>query len=164
MQLGNNLALTNVSRNKFDSPKWRRHLALWVMENGYNSKSRIRIEPKANGKVKNTDGLDETIILNVFADLTKDGNKEVMLEDQLPKLESGRVLLPGTEGKKPGLETPVWITYEDGSKACYYAAAWVPEFLSEVLKFPKSEYADQVDCLTQAMRNELRTKIPWDKF
>lgn len=163
------LYLTALSRNRYDSPKWRRHLVEWVMAHGYTSESRIRIEPKANGvsqiqELRN--GLEyggQMHRLNIVPDQTKDGGKEVMVENALPKLETGAVLLPGSDHPLPGhgWTTALNVPQPDGSNALKYVPEWVPAFLQECITFPKSEYADQVDCLTQAIRNQLRVSL-WD--
>lgn len=171
------LDLLGVSRNRLISPKWRRHLVMWTAEHGYSNKSKIRIEPKANGKQQIQEirqGIrikTKSYTLNVLPDKTKDGSKEVMVENALVKLETGQVRLPGSEYPKTcvmkvggqvitvPLTTPITITREDKSKFKMFTVPWVAVFLHECMAFPKTEFKDQVDCLTQAIRNELRTRV-----
>lgn len=88
-------------------------------------RSRIYIENKSNGpstqqllKV----GTNFAVLLE-----TPKGSKEERLQNELPSLESGRVLLP-------------------------HSGLWVDDFIAHVCGFPKMKHDEEVDCLTGAMR------------
>jgi predicted phage terminase large subunit-like protein len=88
-------------------------------------RSRIYIENKSNGRTTQQLLKKDTTMAVILEN--PEGDKEERLENELPSIEAGRVLLPIGE-------------------------LWVDDFKSQLLGFPKMKHDEEVDCLTGAMR------------
>lgn len=153
------LYILNMSRNRLESPAWRRHLVEYVYANWYTESSRIYIEPMANGKQqiqelrKGVEHEGETHYLNIIeAPLPPRAGKEERVENQKPKLEAGKVLLP--EGN-----VLMVVAFENGDTANVHVQPWVPIAMEEWLAFPNADHDDTVDCLEGSMRWGLRRSV-----
>ena len=100
----------------------------WVQKNGYTSKSRIFVEPKASGK-----SIVQTLVretgLNIREDKPPTKDKVARVSDISASLESGRVSLLNGD--------------------------WNREFLEQLTKFPAAKHDDMVDCLVMAVNKEI---------
>ena len=101
------------------------------MENGYNTESTIRIEPKANG-LSVIDQLQETTHLNITKTPTPTEDKETRLNAASPSVECGRVIL--------------------------VTGQWNEEFIAEVCGFPNKTHDEYVDLLCYAVQYHLKTQ------
>jgi len=100
----------------------------WVSKNGYTSRSRIYVEPKASGK-SIVQTLKKETGLNVKEDKPPSKDKVARVQDISASLESGRVSL--LKGK------------------------WNEEFLQQLVRFPSAKHDDMVDCLVMAVNNNM---------
>jgi len=98
--------------------------------NGYNSRSRIVVEPKASG-LSVIQQLKKETGLNVIADKAPKDSKVTRVNAVSAIIESGRVLLPES-------------------------ANWVDAFIHECSVFPNGSHDDQVDCLVGAINQSFR--------
>ena len=87
--------------------------------------SRIFIENKSNGRVTKQILERETNYSIILENIK--GGKQERLENELPSLEAGRVLLPKGD-------------------------FWVDDFIEQIKGFPMMAHDEEVDCLTGAMR------------
>lgn len=157
------LYILAMSRNRLESPEWRRHLVEFVRSNWYTEASRVYIEPKANGKQQIQElrqGVEhdgETHYLNIIeAPLPPNSGKEERIENQKPKLEAGKVLLP--EG-----QALLVVTMDTGETYSIHVQPWVLVAMEEWLSFPNADHDDTVDCLEGSMRWGLRVSV-YDKI
>lgn len=109
-------------------PELVKFIPEWAKKNGYTSKSRIFVEPKASGK-----SIVQTLIretgLNVREDKSPTKDKVARVADVSATLESGRVSL--LEGE------------------------WNKVFLDQLTRFPAAKHDDMVDCLVMAVNKEI---------
>ena len=101
----------------------------WVAEKWLNgSRSKVWIENKSNGR-STKQLLDNATNLSVMLENIK-YKKHERVENELPVLEAGRVLLP-------------------------IGDSWVEDFMQQCLTFPNATHDEEVDCLTGAIRTGL---------
>ena len=134
----NTLYIRNILRVWQEFPDFLNSLTNFVIENGYSEKSKIYIEPKANGisiiqsirKFTRLNVLEERIEpTSVYADFYS-RDKLARVTTVLPILEAERVRLLAN-------------------------APFVKEFLDEISLFPNSKHQDQVDTLVMIARELL---------
>jgi len=134
----NTVYIRNIMRVWQEFPDFLNSLTNFVIENGYTDKSRIYIEPKANGisviqsirKFTRLNVVEERIEpTSVYADFySKD--KIARVTTILPILEAERVRLLANAG-------------------------FIKEFINELTLFPNSQHQDQVDTLVMIARELL---------
>ena len=122
--IGDNLYVTCAKKVNMKFPELCRFIPQYVRENGYNNRSSIRIEPKANG-LSVIDQLIEYTGLNVVATPSPKDGKETRLNAASPFVECGRVNLV------------------DGD--------WNGIFVDEVCGFPAKPHDEFVDLLCYAI-------------
>jgi len=109
-------------------PELVKFIPQWVKKNGYTTKSRIFVEPKASGK-----SIVQTLVretgLNVKEDKPPTKDKVARVSDISASLESGRVSLLNGD--------------------------WNREFLDQLTRFPAAKHDDMVDCLVMAVNKEI---------
>ena len=130
-KLGNDLYITHAKKVNMKFPDLIRFMPEYVMENGYNTESTIRIEPKANG-LSVIDQLQETTHLNITKTPTPTEDKETRLNAASPSVECGRVIL--------------------------VTGQWNEEFIAEVCGFPNKTHDEYVDLLCYAVQYHLKTQ------
>lgn len=122
--IGGNLYVTCAKKVNMKFPELCRFIPRYVRDNGYTSRSSIRIEPKANG-LSVIDQLAEYTGLNVSPTPSPKESKETRLNAASPFVECGRVFL--VEGDWNGL------------------------FIDEVCGFPAKPHDEFVDLLCYAI-------------
>lgn len=105
-------------------PDLMRFIPEYVRAHGYDDRSTIRIEPKANGKSVVQQARKATK-LNVTETPSPADSKSVRLKTRSPKIECGRIIL--VEGD------------------------WNEEFVTEVSQFPAATHDEYVDILVYAI-------------
>lgn len=105
-------------------PELMRFIPDYVNSHGYNERSTLRIEPKANG-ITVIQAVKKYTKLNVTRTPAPTDSKEVRLHGVSPKIECGRVIL--VEGD------------------------WNEEFVDEVSQFPAKTHDEYVDILVYAI-------------
>lgn len=123
-KVGNDLYILHGQKVLLKFPDLVRFIPSYVRDHGYNHRSSIRIEPKANG-LSVIDQLKETTALNVTKTPTPRDSKETRLNAVSPIIESGRVIL--VEG------------------------TWNELFTEEVCGFPSKPHDEFVDVLCYAI-------------
>ena len=109
-------------------PELVKFIPQWVAKNGYTSRSRVYVEPKASGK-SIVQTLKKETGLNVREDKPPSKDKVARVQDISASLETGRVsLLKGD---------------------------WNEEFLQQLIKFPSAKHDDMVDCLVMAINKNM---------
>lgn len=132
---GANYYLIGQRREKMDIIKTIHNLLLLRSE--YPDATEILIEDKANGPAVISMLKDK--IPGIIA-WNPQGDKVSRVNAVLPVIESGNVYVPSPE-KFP----------------------WVSDFIAECLSFPKGEYKDQVDTMSQALIRLIgKTIFTWD--
>jgi predicted phage terminase large subunit-like protein len=127
----NFMYVRDVAVQRLEMPDLLRFIPEFVQRNGYNAgASRIYIEPKASG-LSTAQMMKRTTKLNIIIDKAPTSDKPARLNECLPYIESGRVLL-------------------------LQGAAWVKPFIDEVCIFPNGDHDDQVDTLTMAVRRAIQ--------
>ena len=109
------------------------HLEKWTLAIGRDTKSRVRVEPKASGKsivqvLKRIPGL------NIIEAATPIGSKVERVHAITAELEAGKVLIP----------------WDDDAK---YGGTWIQNFIAECEAFPRGKHDEQVDELCGIMDN-----------
>lgn len=137
-QIRETLFLVNCQAIRKEFPELIKFLITFVRNNGYNSKSRIYIEPKASG-LSVIQQLKRETGLNVIADTPPKDSKLVRLTAISPILEAGRVLVPAS-------------------------GSWVREFIEEVAAFPNAKHDDRTDTLIGAVNKTLIKKSGFTSF
>lgn len=122
--IDNNLYISCAEKVNMKFPDLVRHIPEYVLDNGYNKSSSVRIEPKANG-ISVIDQLEELTNLNVVATPSPRESKETRLNAVSPFVESGRVYL--------------------------VSGNWNEEFVTEVCGFPSMPHDEYVDLLGYAI-------------
>ena len=125
----NKWQIIEVQNVRLEFPDLIKHIGKFVHKNGYTSRSKIFVEPKASGK-----SIVQTLIretgLNVKEDKPPTKDKVARVQDVSATIESGRVsLLKG---------------------------AWNDEFLLQCQQFPAAKHDDMVDCLVMALNKHFR--------
>lgn len=123
-KIGADLYVMNAKKVLMRFPDLIRFIPNYVRENGYTTRSSIRIEPKANG-ISVIDQLKEISSLNVVSTPSPKDSKETRLYAVSPTIEAGHVVLV------------------DG--------AWNEEFEDEVCGFPAKPHDEYVDILGYAI-------------
>lgn len=130
-KIGNDLYITKGKKVYMKFPDLIRFMPEFVNENGYDYRSSIRIEPKANG-LSVIDQLKEITELNVMRTPSPTDDKETRLNAASPTVEGGRVVL-----------------VED---------QWNEEFITEVCGFPTRTHDEYVDLLAYAVDYHIKSK------
>lgn len=130
-KIGNDLYITKARKVNMKFPDLIRFMPEFVKENGYDHRSTIRIEPKANG-ISVIDQLKEITELNVTRTPSPVDDKETRLNAASPSVECGRVIL-----------------VED---------QWNEEFVVEVCGFPNRSHDEYVDLLCYAVDYHIKPK------
>ena len=123
-KIGGDLYVTGAEKVNMKFPDLLRFIPRYAQQHGYNRKSSIRIEPKANG-ISVIDQLKETTGLNVVSTPSPKDSKETRLFAASPTIECGRVLLV------------------DG--------AWNEALVEEICGFPTKPHDEYVDCICYAI-------------
>lgn len=123
-KIGNIIYICGAEKVNLKFPDLIRWLPSWCKENGYTSRSRIYIEPKANG-ISVVDQLKESTDLNVMKTPIPKESKETRLFAVSPVIEAGRVYL-----------------VED---------IWNEAFIDEICGFPAKAHDEYVDILGYAI-------------
>lgn len=131
-KIQNNLYIVGAKKIWKEFPDLIRFIPEYVESYGYDSRSTIRIEPKANGRSVVQQLKDETD-LNVTETPSPVDSKATRLKAKSPKIECGRVVL--VEGE------------------------WNDEFLDEVCGFPTKTHDEYVDILVYAIDYHLENEI-----
>lgn len=134
----NNLYLRCCECVRFEQPQLESFISDFVLKNGYTSKSRIFIEPKANG-LSTAQNMKHRTNLNIVIDKAPTTDKEARTRDSAPFIESGRVIL--------------------------LSGSWTESFLSSLTMFPNGAHDEEVDILNIAIRTSTQTrkKLTWRK-
>lgn len=127
-KVGNTLYITKAQKVNKKFPDLVRFIPRFAQENGYDSSSSIRIEPKANG-ISVIDQLRELTGLNVTKTPTPTDSKETRLNAASPTVECGRVVLV--------IDT------------------WNDDFIGEVCGFPNKPHDEYVDLLCYAIDHHI---------
>lgn len=125
-KIKNSIYIFHAQKVYKEMPDLLRFLPEYVHSNEYSKKSKLHIEPKANGESV-VQMLLEIGDLNVTRTPTPVDNKLVRLSAVSPRIESGRVYL--VEG------------------------AWNEEFLKEVCGFPNQPHDEYVDLIGYAIED-----------
>lgn len=131
-KIQNNLYIIHSKKIWKEFPDLIKFIPDYVESYGYDSRSTIRIEPKANGRSVVQQLKDETD-LNVTETPSPVDSKATRLKAKSPKIECGRVVL--VEGE------------------------WNDEFLDEVCGFPTKTHDEYVDILVYAIDYHLENEI-----
>lgn len=123
-KIGGDLYITHAHKVMMKFPDLIRFIPQYAQEHGYNRRSSIRIEPKANG-ISVIDQLKATSGLNVVSTPSPKDSKETRLYAASPTVECGRVIL--VEG------------------------AWNEAFEDEICGFPAKPHDEYVDILGYAI-------------
>ena len=122
--LQNYLFIFHAQKVWKEFPELMRFIPDYVKAHGYDGRSSIRIEPKANG-ISVLQAVRKYTKLNVTRTPAPTDSKEVRLHAVSPKIECGRVIL--VEGD------------------------WNEEFVDEVSQFPAKTHDEYVDILVYAI-------------
>lgn len=128
-KIGNDLYITHAKKVNLKFPDLIRFVPEYAIENGYDSRSTIRIEPKANG-LSVIDQLKEITKLNVTKTPTPTEDKETRLNAASPSIECGRVIL--------------------------VAGQWNEELISEICGFPNKTHDEYVDLISYAIQYHIK--------
>lgn len=120
----NKLFVKKVSVFRLELPELLETIKSYVRDNGYSTRSRIYIEPKASGK-SIVQTLRRQTGLNVLESKAPDVDKVTRAFAITPHIQNGRVYLCDGGG-------------------------WVNGFLDECATFPNGKHDDQVDVLVMA--------------
>lgn len=123
-KIGGDLYITHAHKVMMKFPDLIRFIPQYAQEHGYNRRSSIRIEPKANG-ISVIDQMKATSGLNVVSTPSPKDSKETRLYAASPAVECGRVIL--VEG------------------------AWNEAFEDEICGFPAKPHDEYVDILGYAI-------------
>jgi len=125
--IGNFAYIMDVSVVYKEFPDLIAYIPKFVEKNGFDSKSKIRVEPKATGK-----SIVQQIRVNTKLTIVEDEapteSKVVRCKAISPFVEGGRVLL---------------LT----------GAPWIDDYLDEVCSFPKAAHDERVDLLIMMCKN-----------
>ncbi len=124
----NDVYITVAESNWFEFPALIKWLPSFVRNNNYNDQSMVRIEPKASG-LSTVQQLKQDTNLNVIESANPERDKITRCNNASPKVEAGRVKL--------------------------HRGHWNKAFIDQCCSFPKGQHDDELDCLTEIIRNEL---------
>lgn len=130
IQKGNKIYIKRSATARKSFPDLIAWIRSFAHENGYTSRSRIVIEPKASG-LSVVQQLKRESGLNVIADKPPKDSKVTRVNSVSAIIEAGRVLIPER-------------------------ANWTDQFLHECAVFPNGSHDDQVDCLVGAINQAFR--------
>ncbi len=131
----NTLYISKTSKVYKKFPDLIKYLPNFVFQNGYDHRSTIRIEPKANG-ISVIDQLQVSTGLNVTRTPSPSDSKETRANAISPKVECKRVVL-----------------VED---------YWNTEFIDEVCAFPNTDHDEYVDLLGYAVNYYMNGFNEWE--
>ena len=135
----NTMYVRDVANVYMEMPALLRFIPEFVQRNGYNPhNSKIYIEPKASG-LSVAQMMKRNTKLNIVIDKAPTASKTARLNECVPFIESGRVLLLSQ-------------------------ASWVKEFIDEVCVFPNGTADNQVDVLTMAARRAIEPERSAQKW
>lgn len=123
-KIENTIYIINGKKLWLEFPDLCRFIVRWTAENGYNSESTIRIEPKASG-LSAVQTLKRQTGLNITITESPKDDKKVRISAASPTIECGRVVL-----------------VDD---------FFTEEFIEEVCGFPAKEHDEYVDLLGYAI-------------
>jgi len=126
------LYILRCSAVRKEFPELIPYIISFANENGYTTRSRIVIEPKASG-LSVIQTLKKETGLNVIADKPPKDSKITRVNAVSAIIEAGRVLLPEAGG-------------------------WADGFISECTVFPNGAHDDQVDCLVGAINQSFKPR------
>lgn len=130
-EAGGKLYIWNVSVVHKEFPDLIKHIRNWLPENGYNTTSMLRVEPKASGKdIVST--LRSLTSLNVRENVNPTKDKIARVKDIAPHIEAGNVYL--------------------------VKGGWNQAFIDECCVFPNGKHDDQVDVLQMACYRVFKKK------
>lgn len=124
----NDIYITHSESNWFEFPDLIKWVVPFVKNHGYSDRSMVRIEPKASGK-STVQQLKQDTSLNVKESENPEKDKITRCNNASPKIEAGRVKL--------------------------HRGGWNKAFIDQCCSFPKGEHDDELDNLTEIIRNEL---------
>lgn len=124
----NTIYITNWESHRLEFPELTKFVINNVQAHGYSDKSLIRVEPKASGKSL-VQQIQKETNLNIVESDNPEKDKVTRATAVTAKMEAGRVKL--------------------------IRGAWNDAFLDELSIFPKGKHDEAVDCLVEAVRNEL---------
>lgn len=128
----NNYYIRAATSDWLEFPALCKHIVFWTRREGYTSKSRIFIEPKASG-MSVAQSLKDTTGLNVILDKPPTTDKESRVQEVTPKIDAGRVyLLKG--------------------------AHWVDKFKSQCEMFPNGLHDEYPDDLAIMLSKRVMTR------
>lgn len=119
--INNNLYIFKARKVWYEFPRLLRFLPDFAKENGYDYKSIMRIEPKANG-ISVVQAIKDETDLNIVTLPNSSDSKETRLNAASLKIEAGRV----------------WLVEDD----------WNDEFVEDVCGFPARKDKEYVDCIS----------------
>lgn len=131
-KIQNNLYVVHGQKVYKEFPDLIKFIPDYTKTHGYNSRSTIRIEPKANGKSV-VHQLKKETSLNVVETPSPTDSKATRLKAKSPKVECGRVFI--VEGE------------------------WNEEFIDEISGFPTALHDEYVDLLVYAIDYHLEDEI-----
>ena len=126
VKLENKIYITNAVKTRKEFPELCRFLPEWLNANGYDYRSSLRIEPKANG-LSVIQQLRKETDLNVTQTNTPKDSKETRLYANSSIIECGTIVL--------------------------VQGAWNAEFIDEVCGFPAKKHDEYVDLLDYAIEH-----------
>jgi len=128
----NNYYIRAVTSDWLEFPALCRHIVFWTRREGYTSKSRIFVEPKASG-MSVAQSLKDTTALNMVLDKPPTTDKVSRVQEVTPKVDGGRVFL-------------------------LRGAAWVDKFTAQCEMFPNGIHDEYPDCLAILLSKRVITR------
>lgn len=125
---GSDVYIISSESNWFEFPELIKWLAPRVRNLGYSDQSIVRVEPKASGK-SIVQQLKQDSTLNIVESEAPEKDKISRCKNASPKIEAGRVKL--------------------------HRGPWNKAFIDQCCSFPKGQHDDELDNLTEIVRNEL---------
>lgn len=119
--------IVNAENHYLEFPKLTKYIPTYVQNHGYTPRSKIKVEPKASGK-------------SVVQALQRSGIN--IMEDRPPtddKVTKANAIAPTCEALRVKL----------------LRGGWNEEFLNQVAAFPNAAHDDMVDCLVNAVIEEM---------
>lgn len=132
---GRDLLIIDAVKVYLEFPELCKWLPSYTRQMGYNSRSTIRIEPKANG-LSLIQQLQRTTQLNVVAIKAPTTSKVERANAASPTLEAGRIKL--------------------------FAGAWNGDYLDEMAGFPRTKHDEFVDITGYAVQDYIKQQITYD--
>lgn len=110
-----------------EQPDLESYIEKFTRLNGYKRRSRVFIEPKANG-ISTAQGMRRRSRVNIVLLDAPTRDKVSRARDNAPFIESGRVILLGRSDDK-----------------------WIEDFINEVTTFPNAKHDERVDMLNMGI-------------